>query len=144
LGEDLRQPGDTKEKAYVRGLETPEGVALHALYKAAPPDPPQDVEPEKPRYTSPANIELEYLAAEHLKAHPELGRDAFGRPKSDGGRAAAMTAVLTHPDNRDLAARVKAEDLRGVPRTPAGQTSVGRNPNWDEGVRRTMARTRGP
>jgi len=145
LGEDLRQPGDTDAKAYVRGLETAEGMALHALYKVAPPDPPQDEpEPPKPAAKGPANIEMDWLAAQHLKANPQLGKDAFGRPKSDGGKAAAYTIVYSHHDNLELRDRVKAEDLAPPLRTPAGTTSVGRNPNWNAAVRETMARTRGP
>ena len=85
---------------------------------------------------------MDLLAAGHLKANPELGRDAFGRQKADGGRAAAYSAVLLHPDNRELAARVKAEDLAGRPRTAPGhavQVEHARAANHE-----MMTRTRGP
>jgi hypothetical protein len=122
LGEELRQDGDSDPKAYTRAMETAEGRDLFALYKVAPPDPPEDyVEPAKPAPRGVANVEMQMRVGEHLKAHPELAKDAFGRQRLDGGKAAAYTFVLTHPDNRELAARVKADDLAGVPRTPAGR-----------------------
>jgi len=130
LGEALRQPGDTDAKAYVRGLETSQGMALHALYKvAAPDDPPQDVV-EQPKPKGPANIELQIEASRLRRENPRLTH------------AQAVTAVYTSPEHRELRDRVKREDLAGVPRTPAGQTIVGRNPNWNADVRATMARTR--
>jgi hypothetical protein len=118
LGEELRVQGDTDAKAYVKALETAEGRDLFDLYKAAPPDPPQDEVVEPPPPKGEANQELERLTANHLRAHPELARDAFGRPKEDGGWAAAHMAMQLHPDNRSLMARVKAEDLRHTQRTP--------------------------
>jgi len=122
LGKELRQEGDSPQQSYVRVMETAGGRELFALYKVARADPPQDaVEPQKPAAKGAANVEMALLADGHLKAHPELGKDAFGRQKADGGKAAAYAFVYSHPDNRELRDRVKAEDLAGIPRTPAGR-----------------------
>ncbi len=131
LGEELRQAGDTDARAYVRALESAEGRELHELYKRAPADPLQDeVEQVKPAPKGAANLEMDTLAALHRKANPTMSH------------AAAYTHVLLAPENRELAARVKAEDLASVPRTPAGRRLLYENPNRDADVHRTMARLR--
>jgi hypothetical protein len=112
-----------------RAMETTEGRDLFALYKVARPDPPEVVEPPKSAPKGPANVELKALAASHRQANPGLSH------------AQAYTAMLTHPDNRELAARVKAEDLYSMQRTLAGRRLPYENPNREPDVRATMART---
>jgi len=130
LGQELQRDGDSPQQAFARGMDTPEGVALHALYKAAPPDLSRDfVEQPKPLLRGAANIELEIEASRLRSKNPKLTH------------AQAVTAIYTSAEHAELVRRVKMEDLAG-PRTPAGQTSVGRNPNWNADVTRTMARLR--
>jgi len=123
--DEVRKAGRSDAQAFADCITTDDiGVSLYQAMRFAKGrevegDEVQDeVQPAAPK--GPANQELARLADAHLAAHPELGKDAFGRPKSDGGRAAAHVYVYGHPDNRDLVARVKAEDLAGIPRTPGG------------------------
>jgi hypothetical protein len=136
LGEELRQDGDSPQQAYARGMDTPEGIALHDLYKRAPADPPQDMGvPQMVRtMAGPAATEMQVLADLHRKKHPELSREqAYAR---------AFTAA-----SAELRARVKQENIEAAQarRTPPGRRLPFENPNQaDAALHATMARTRGP
>jgi hypothetical protein len=93
LAEEIQQDGESIQKAFVRGLETPAGVELFALMKAArgnevkaPKDAPQDT---VARRDEPATAELE-LKAQEL-AH-----------KTGLSYAQAYTRIIDDPKYRRL------------------------------------------
>jgi len=132
LGDELRRPGDSDAKAYTRGMETAEGRDLFALYKAAPPDLPQDDLPEEPQSRGPAHDEMQRKADRHRAANPHLSA------------ARAYSDVYTDRLNAELRDAVVAEHLSPRPRAPAARRLAYENPNRVADVARTMLRTRGP
>ncbi|MGA3341545.1 MAG: hypothetical protein ABSD11_13160 [Methylocella sp.] len=106
LAEEIRLDGESIQKAFTRGLETPAGVELFKLMKAAggsevkaPNDAVQD---DTPKYDGPADAELNRLARERQKV---TGR-SFAQSFSD---------ILDMPGNRKLTIQAAAErDLKMV------------------------------
>jgi hypothetical protein len=138
LGEELRVQGDTDAKAYVKALESPEGVALYSLMKRASgaevevDDAAQDYLPARPPSKGPNSGAMDRLAEIHRKEHPEKSYEQ------------AYNHVFNADENRALQARVFAEGIGATPAMPEARSRPGENPNRNPEVHATMARTHGP
>jgi hypothetical protein len=101
--EAIRAPGMSREQAYTKVItETPAGKELLKAYRSAPVAKPpveaaQDL-PERPEPAGEASKELERMAAAESK-------------RTGKSFAIAYTALLTSPEHRELASRVKREEL---------------------------------
>jgi len=118
--EDVRRPGETPEQAFAKYMtETDDGKLLFKASKLAPSDDAaQDlVKPDEPKPVGPASARLQQMA--RIAAQEQ--RLSYQQ---------AYTRLLTHPDHRELADRVKAEELdiqsRLKARADRGRKSRGR------------------
>lgn len=106
LAASIKQDGESIQKAFVRGLETPAGRELFKLMKAARGSevkaPKDAVEDDTPKYDGPADAELNRLARERQKV---TGRTF----------AQSFSEILDMPGNRKLTIKAAAErDLKMV------------------------------
>jgi hypothetical protein len=105
LAEEIQQDGESIQKAFVRGLETPAGVELFGLMKRSKGSEVVERDAKEdsvPKYDGPADAELNRLARERQKVS---GR-SFAQSFSD---------VLDMPGNRKLTIAAAAErDLKMV------------------------------
>ena len=116
---EIRREGRTDAQAYVDCVTDDEiGRTLFKAMRVAD-GPDHELAPaEQPKAPElgPASAQMQALADDHLKAHPEL---AERRGVKDGGKAAAYAAAYAHPNNHDLRERVKAEHLAALTRSAA-------------------------
>jgi hypothetical protein len=94
-----RRDGESEAQAYVRVLETPEGVTLHEAYKRAPVAPAPVPAPQgiKPQELGEASRAMNGKAKELAAAEKITFEQAF-------------TRILLQPENKQLAAAVRAEE----------------------------------
>jgi hypothetical protein len=108
--EEIRLAGETKEGAFTKAITKDEtGILLYAAMKRArgPEVEADAVEDDvKPQSKGPAHDKLQAMAElHHMKNQTKSVAESY-------------TYLYTHPDNRALTARVRAEHL--TPRMPAG------------------------
>ena len=97
--ETIRRTGETKEQAFTRFMtETPEGRVLFKAAKLAPVAEVKAAETKSPvRKRGPAHDEIDRLARAHAR-------------EKNVSYASAFAKVMVEPENRELAARVLAEE----------------------------------
>jgi hypothetical protein len=109
--DEIRAKGETAAQAFAKTITQDEaGRALFAASKLAPGTEVKPLPitlPLPPPPDGPAHAEMQSLAEDHLRAHPQLSS------LSDGGKAAAFSAVYSSPKNYALREQVKAEHLAG-------------------------------
>jgi hypothetical protein len=102
----IRTPAMSREQAYARVLETPEGTLLYKAYKTAPvasppKQAPQDYEDGRPEAAGPASRELNDLASKMAKDKGISFQRAYYRVIAD---------LSAFPDRRELLERAKFEE----------------------------------
>jgi hypothetical protein len=109
LAEEIQLEGESIQKAFTRGLETPAGIELFGLMKRAKGsevkvegDAPQD---DVARHDGPASAKFHSMVVDHQRANRGLSyQQSYSRLYSD-------------PDNFELREQIKAEHLAATLRT---------------------------